>query len=1287
MVVIPSISRRDLWLSRLSTALAVVLLVVGGIELLCWQIWPQSDRVVFIKANTAFCYLVLGAVLLLIEKRHEPLRWFALVPALVSGLTLFEIITRINLRIDNLLLSGQQIASGVEISSRMTPISAIGLLVGSLVLLPSRHLKPTTNIALKALSGSLLLSAGFASLLGYLLNLPAIYSWGSTGNLSPGGAFLLNCLGAALLLRAWRGHRLSDPGIPSWLPLPVALASITVTLIVWIGLRDRERLYLFTTTQNTLNSYASAVALQFDRESSDIERLARRWSQLDPITAVVQEADAVTFIGDATGIRTLSWVSPAGETLWFYPSRGNETLLALDHFSDPVRADAINLAAENDRAVVSGSLRNAAGRPGFVIYAPVHQNGRLAGYVAAGYDYARFFQTIDNQLDVSRQHHLALSISGVTLYRAPNGVGPENFRDALATVINIYERRLRVELAPSPSQIRDTRRYLPELALGSGLGITLLIGLSVHLARSAFNGMDAAKRSNRQLLEENEERRRIEERLKLSDERLRLSLDATQIGIFEWTPDNDQLYINSGFWALLGQPDHLSFTTTAEWAARIHPDDVAAFNESIARLRSGEESFNSPEYRVRDAEDQWHWVYARGRVVAQHPDGRASRVVGTVQDITERRAAEAALRASQASARKLALVASRTDNLVIIATPEGRIEWINESFERILGHTLETVQDKPLVDYVTGADTPEATRRLILDALARRRGLVCDVTNRSRSGRDYHLRLELQPVFDEQGAIENFITIQADITARVQTELELRRAKAEADEASRAKSEFLASMSHEIRTPMNGVIGMTSLLLDTPLSADQRDCVNTIRVSGDSLLTIINDILDFSKIEAGHMDLEHVPFDLAVCIEETLDLFAAPAMAKGIELGYCMSPDTPAWVDGDITRLRQILANLVNNAVKFTDRGSISIEVRTTAPGRLEFKVADTGIGIPADRRDRLFKPFSQVDSSTTRKYGGTGLGLVICERLCRLMDGEIQVDSTPGVGSTFTVDLHLEASDGMPDATPPLPPALIDRDVIVLDPNPVNRCRYHAVLAAGGSRPVTMKTSAEALARLADAAHPVTAALIDGAFAQDSALIAALDLAGCKVAWQVSAGKNTAQPPSGPPPPVTLNKPVKTQSLLRALQQLCNPAAAGTPALPAADSAPILLSVRFPLRVLLVEDNLVNQKVALRFLDRLGYQADAVANGLEAVASLQSRHYDLVFMDLHMPEMDGLEATRRIRRLLSDNEQPRIIALTANAHEANRQECLEAGMDGFITKPIKLGDIEQAIIRHGQPA
>jgi signal transduction histidine kinase len=277
-----------------------------------------------------------------------------------------------------------------------------------------------------------------------------------------------------------------------------------------------------------------------------------------------------------------------------------------------------------------------------------------------------------------------------------------------------------------------------------------------------------------------------------------------------------------------------------------------------------------------------------------------------------------------------------------------------------------------------------------------------DVSSRSASGRPYELSLDLQPVYAADGRLENFILLAADITQRVETERELRRAKIEADAASRAKSDFLASMSHEIRTPMNGVIGMTSLLLHTPLNPDQRDSVNTIRQSGETLLAIINDILDFSKIESGHLELETIPFDLTALVEETLDLFAPVASTRGLDLAYRVDPTLPAWIETDPTRLRQILANLVNNAVKFTPAGSVSIEITPAPDKTIEFRVHDTGIGIPPGRIGRLFKAFSQVDSSTTRKYGGTGLGLVICQRLTALMGGQIIVESVLGDGSVF---------------------------------------------------------------------------------------------------------------------------------------------------------------------------------------------------------------------------------------------------------------------------------------------
>src|SRR6185503_4008218 len=370
-----------------------------------------------------------------------------------------------------------------------------------------------------------------------------------------------------------------------------------------------------------------------------------------------------------------------------------------------------------------------------------------------------------------------------------------------------------------------------------------------------------------------------------------LALDSTHIGIFEWSVAAGHIYYSPGLWAMLGY-EHTRMPSTVEaWQSLIHPDDLALYRRRTESQLNGIASFIEPEYRVRARTGDWRWVYTRAKSVANNPDGKPMRIIGTVQDITARREAEIALRESQAEARKLSLVAAKTDNPVLIGAPDGRIEWANEAFCRVMEYSLEEVVGKNPMHFMVGPETSVRTIARIRAAMARGQGISTDVVNYSKSGRRYHLHLEIQPVRGAGGAIENFIAVETDITGRVETERQRRRAKAEADDASRAKSEFLASMSHEIRTPMNGVIGMTSLLMETSLTHEQRDYVNTIRTSGEALLTIINDILDFSKIESGKMELERTPFEVATCVEESLDLFALQAAAKKLEIGYYMAPD------------------------------------------------------------------------------------------------------------------------------------------------------------------------------------------------------------------------------------------------------------------------------------------------------------------------------------------------------------------------------------------------------------
>ncbi|HRG56511.1 MAG TPA: ATP-binding protein, partial [Lacunisphaera sp.] len=579
-----------------------------------------------------------------------------------------------------------------------------------------------------------------------------------------------------------------------------------------------------------------------------------------------------------------------------------------------------------------------------------------------------------------------------------------------------------------------------------------------------------------------------EARLKAADERLNLAFDSTQTGAYEWNVETDAVYCTPSIWKLTGYDPADMPTTGQGWLNLLHGDDQPAVRAVIDAHFRGETPFIEIEHCVVHESGEPLWIALRAKCTSFSATKAPRRVLGTVQNINARKRADEALRLSQAESRKLSLVASKTDNAVIITDPLGHIEWANTSYTRLTGRKLAEVHGDPLIGWLASPDSdPEAVAR-ISHALATQDSITTDAIQLATDDRRFHVHLDVQPVLGEDGYVENYIAIETDITARVEIEQQLRRAKADADAVSHAKSDFLATMSHEIRTPMNGVIGMTSLLLETDLNEEQRDYVSTIRTSGDSLLTIINEILDFSKIESGKMELESQPFELAQCVEEAIDLFAFPAAAKGIELAYVIDPRVPACILGDITRLRQILVNLLNNAVKFTPGGSITLEVAVDPAtiGRpadekllLDFFVTDTGIGIPPDRMDLLFKPFSQVDASTTRKFGGTGLGLAICDRLTQLMGGSISVTSTPHQGSRFHFCIQAQVVDVSSESTPPLYAALPPGcTVLAVDDLAVNRTALDHYLTSWEARPLLAGDAATALTLAASA--PLAAAIID---------------------------------------------------------------------------------------------------------------------------------------------------------------------------------------------------------------
>jgi PAS domain S-box-containing protein len=615
--------------------------------------------------------------------------------------------------------------------------------------------------------------------------------------------------------------------------------------------------------------------------------------------------------------------------------------------------------------------------------------------------------------------------------------------------------------------------------------------------------------------------------------------------------------------------------------------------------------------------------------------------------------------------------------VVVLDAAERVTDW-NPAAAELFGYSAEEAIGRPVDDLVFGDTGREEGREVTAEAM--RDGRAQRITRRRRrDGTMVDVELMLVPLTVD-GSRVGFLGVYHDVT-------ELQRARQEAEAATQAKSAFLATMSHEIRTPMNAVIGMTDLLLGTELTGEQREFAEVVHSSGDALLHVIDDILDYSKIEAGKLDLEHEPFSLRDCVEGALDIVAPRAWEKELELGCLIDEGAPAGIVGDESRLRQVLLNLLSNAVKFTDQGEVVVlvDAEESAGGsyRLELAVRDTGIGIPPDRMDRLFTSFSQVDASTTRRFGGTGLGLAISKRLVELMGGTIAVESELKQGSVFRISLPVAAADvptklvfddGLPH--------LAGKRILIVDDNATNREIVTRHARSWEMEPVAVERPAAALELIVQG-EPFDVAVLD---------MMMPEMDGVALARAIREHRSEAELPLllltslGRLPQLQsegvfsaqLAKPLKASHLYNTLLRLLTGGAGEAEVEPLTDGK----RARSALRILLAEDNAMNQKVALRLLERLGYSADVATNGLEAIEALERQPYDVVLMDVQMPELDGLDATRRICERWPADTRPHIIAMTANALPEDREACFAAGMNDYVAKPIRAEELVAALKR-----
>ncbi|MFZ4766587.1 MAG: PAS domain-containing protein, partial [Roseimicrobium sp.] len=782
-----------------------------------------------------------------------------------------------------------------------------------------------------------------------------------------------------------------------------------------------------------------------------------------------------------------------------------------------------------------------------------------------------------------------------------------------------------------------------------------------------------------------------------SEERFAIAVSGSNDGIWDWNVVTGDVYYSPRFKELLGYEDDEFSNQFTEWEACLHPDDREPTLVAI-RAHLHENVPYDVEYRLLCKTGAWRWFRAKGKAL-RNAQGVAYRMAGSITDISDRKEA---LRALAKSEERFSLAVQGANDGIWDWDVRSNEVYYSPRWKSMLGYAPHELADTfaTFENLLHPDDRPrvlETVKQYLAQGLEH---YSVEFRARHADGAYRWILARGIALFDASGRPYRMSGSHTDITpqkeslaALARSEEQLILAKQAAEMANRAKSEFLANMSHEIRTPMNGILGLTELLLNMELSPEQRSYETLVRQSAESLLTILNDILDFSKIEAGKLELEEMEFRIRDAIGDTLQSLGVRAAEKGLELACHIGLDVPEAVVGDLSRLRQVLINLVGNAIKFTIEGEVVVEVllesATSSHVTLHFLVRDTGIGIPEDKHDAIFEAFTQAESSTTRRFGGTGLGLTICRQLVDLMQGRIWVESTPGVGSTFHFT-GIFATAPLSNAPTSVPDSLRQMHVLVVDDNGTNRKILEEMLKGWAMTPVLAASGAEALAILEGWAGPAfnlmlldvmmpemdgpqVAQRVRDRFGEAAPKVLILSSAGHVIQLARATHPRTER---------VLTKPVKQSDLLDAILRLF--CAEPVAYVASAVEHPVLPDKPMrPLRLLLAEDGRVNQLVAMKLLQDRGHSVALVNNGQEALDLLSAETFDAVLMDIQMPVLNGYETTEKIRqweRERGHGAHLPIIAMTANAMKGDRERCLAAGMDGYVAKPVRSAELFRAV-------
>jgi len=860
--------------------------------------------------------------------------------------------------------------------------------------------------------------------------------------------------------------------------------------------------------------------------------------------------------------------------------------------------------------------------------------------------------------------------------------------DGLSLVQNVREAGLKVPLIVLTGQ-GDEQIAVELMKAGASDYIAKSKLSPDSLSRSLYNAI-RVYRAEYQAFD-------TSQKLKESEERYRLVLEGVNDGIWDWDLSKNEVYWNDRLLEIIGLSREQFGRTMEDLYNRLHPDDKDGIVRAIAAHLEQEIDYNV-EFRLLHSNGVYRYCTSQGKA-QRNSQGKPLRMAGMISDISDRKQAEDALERERQQLKQIITCVP-----VAMAMFDTEMRYLANSHKWLTQFNLEWQSLTNLSHYELFPDTPNRWKVMYQQAL---KGEVISVSEDAwerADGSVMYLRWAAHPWYNPDGKVAGIVMVADKIN-------ELVEARETALEASRVKSQFLANMSHEIRTPMNGVFAMAQLLLRAPLEQKQRDCAQTIYRSAEHLLNVINDILDFSKIEAGEMRLEKADFDLDSCVESVIEIIAHLAEEKGIELNILVDSSVPRKLVGDAGRLKQVLLNLTGNAIKFTDRGQVLVHVSVKqgnrlAEGRQEarllFSVRDTGIGISAEGQTKLFQSFSQVDDSPTRPYGGTGLGLAICKQLVEIMGGEIGVRSLLGSGSTFWFTVPLEKQLQVE----PHEPELAGKKLLVVSGSALRRAAVRSLAQSWGARCDEAETAAEALSWLNNAQGGISQNSGEGGKSWDVVLVdlqmPELDAEefAIKVRSTSTFGSLIAMTPLREQPKAEslcsrgfngyLIEPVRPSHLLEALLASVKGTgdfgrleAANTCKLPPVNSQYITPNSPSSLKILVAEDHPINQQVLVEQLAVLGYQADCVVNGQEALDLLAKKSYDLVLMDCQMPVLDGYKTAQKLRQIEGSDRHTFVMALTAHAMPGEREKCLAAGMDDYLSKPVDLDALAAALKKY----